>query len=146
MNHLLCDNLEEEENVLQANGDITKRKRIIFNSLVTNGYDINLVANQIFNQTITNPIPGSKSIILGLSFINTAGTPALAAPVKATLQVANNKIVDSISAVLLDPSQIKSGFFFPVMYEITSNPQISFSVLGPAAGSWHLDIFFRPSK
>jgi hypothetical protein len=145
MENLLYDNLEEEENVLQGNGDISKRKRIILNSLVSNGYNIQTVANQITNQPITNPIPGSKSILLGIALTNVTGNAALANPVQCTLQVANNKIIDSISAVLLDPSQVRSGYFFPVMYSITSNPQISFTILNTASGTFHLDIFFRPA-
>jgi len=148
---LLMQDLGEEISEMDELGAISKRKKTSLNQIVTNGYTLNPTANTVLKTTIVNPLAGNqdgsfRSILAGISLVNTVSSQNDTAASLGTLVVNNNKVLDSISCLLLDPVYPKSGFFFPIMYEISQNSQISFELLTGAANVWRLDIVFRPKN
>lgn len=145
MADLLSCNLQEDIIEFNEMGASKATKRYKLNELVTGGYDINAVSGGNNNVNILNPIPGAKSILVGVSLVNTVQDINASLASKFTLKVSNKNVLDGISAALLDPTLNHTDrIYIPVMYELTANPQISASLNTTAANLWHLDVFFRP--
>jgi len=148
MDEMLNDLAEEITEISDA-GIVTKRKKFQFNQLVTNGYQLSSTANSTLKQTIVNPVQGNqkggfKAIIVGVSLVNQTASADNSANAQFSLIVNNNRVLDSICGSLLDVSINRTKLWFPIMYEITTNSQISAELLATVSNGWHLDIFFRP--
>lgn len=140
MDPLLSDLSEEIQDF--ENLSAQKRKKIQLNDIVTSNYILATTANTRYPQTITNPI-GKDAILVGISLVNLTANADASSRAKGTLQVNNNNVLDSISAALLDPTILRVGFYLPIMYEVSSNAQISFELLATVSNNWSLDLFFR---